>query len=167
MRDVRDVAIDLRPSVLDDLGLVAAARWYVSRQARIAGYRASFAADATPLRLDGEVESACFRALQEALTNVARHASATRVRVELRRDHGSVELLVTDDGVGFDVSRVRRRNGRRPTLGLSGMAERVHLVGGSVDIRSAPGSGTRVRASFPRMAATRSLGGAIPSRATP
>ncbi len=149
MRDVRDVAIDLRPSILDDLGLVAAARWYLSRQARVVGYRASFAGELPPGALDDEVASACFRALQEALTNVARHAEASRVRVEIRSRHGVVTLSVHDDGVGFDVRRPRGR-GRRPSLGLIGMAERVAVVGGTLEVTSAPGEGTAVRITVPR-----------------
>ena len=153
MREIRDVAIDLRPAILDDLGLVAAARWYLSRQGRLAGYRASFAADPIPLDLDDEVESACFRVLQEGLTNVARHAQATRVRVEVRRTRGEILLVVEDDGVGFEVLRSRRRQGRRPTLGLTGMSERACSIGGSIDISSTPGGGTRIRARFPRILA--------------
>jgi signal transduction histidine kinase len=153
MRDIRDVAIDLRPAILDDLGLVAAARWYLSRQGRLANYRTSFVADPIPFDLDDEVESACFRVLQEALTNVARHARATRVRVKLRRTPGDILLVVEDDGVGFEVLRTRRRQGRRPTLGLTGMSERACSIGGSIDISSTPGVGTRIRASFPRIVA--------------
>ena len=151
MRDVRDVAIDLRPAILDDLGLVAAVRWYLSRQGRLVGYRTSFATDSIPLGLDDEVESACFRALQEALTNVARHARATRVSVELRQSSDEIVLVVEDDGVGFNVLRSRRRAGRRPTLGLTGMSERVCTIGGSIEITSAPGRGTRICARFPRV----------------
>jgi signal transduction histidine kinase len=158
MRDIRDVAIDLRPAILDDLGLAAAARWYLSRQGRLAGYRTSFAADPIPFDLDDEVESACFRVLQEALTNVARHARPTRVRVELRRTPDDILLVVEDDGVGFEVLRTRRRQGRRPTLGLTGMSERACSIGGSIDISSTPGVGTRIRARFPRAVANDQAG---------
>jgi signal transduction histidine kinase len=151
MRDVRDVAIDLRPAILDDLGLVAAARWYLSRQGRLVGYRTSFAADSIPLGLDDEGESACFRALQEALTNVARHARATRVALELRQSTDEIVLVVVDDGVGFDVIRSRRRAAKRPTLGLTGMSEGVCAIGGSIEITSSPGRGTRICARFPRV----------------
>jgi signal transduction histidine kinase len=150
MRDVRDVAIDLRPAILDDLGLVAALRWYLSRQGRQVGYRTSFAVDHIPVGLSDEVASTCFRAVQEALTNIARHARATRVRVELRRMHDTLVLVVEDDGAGFDVLRSGRRAGRRPTLGLTGMAERVSTIGGSIEITSAQGLGTRICARFPR-----------------
>ncbi len=150
MRDIRDVAIDLRPAILDDLGLVAAVRWYVSRQGRLVGYRTRFTADVIPPGLGDELESACFRVLQEALTNVARHSQARHVRVELRRMQGDLVLVVEDDGVGFDVLRARRRAGRQPHLGLTGMSERICTIGGSIEITSAPGRGTRISARFPR-----------------
>jgi signal transduction histidine kinase len=150
MRDTRDIAVNLRPAILDDLGLVAAARWYLARQGRLVGYRTSFVADALPARLDGDAELACFRVLQEALTNVARHAHASRVRVELRRTASEIVLRVEDDGVGFDVVGVRRRRAARPSLGLTGMSERMSTIGGSIELTSTPGCGARIVARLPR-----------------
>jgi signal transduction histidine kinase len=149
MRDTRDIAVDLRPAILDDLGLVAAIRWYLARQGRLVGYRTSFVADAIPVRLNGDAESACFRVLQEALTNVARHAHASRVRVELRRRSTEIVLVVEDNGAGFDVLRLGRRRGSGPTLGLTGMSERMSTVGGSIELTSSPGLGTRIVARLP------------------
>ncbi|OGR95139.1 MAG: hypothetical protein A2V88_02205 [Elusimicrobia bacterium RBG_16_66_12] len=150
MRDLRDIAFDLRPAILDDLGLVTAARWFVSRQARIVGYRSSFRADHLTRGIGVEVEAVCFRTLQEALTNVARHARASRVQVELRQTQDELILVVEDDGVGFDPRRARHQLGRHPTLGLIGASERIALVGGSLAVDSRPGEGTRIRAHFPR-----------------
>lgn len=158
MRDVRDLAFDLRPAILDDLGLVAAASWYVARQARLVGYESRFQAIQIRRTVGVEIEAACFRTLQEALTNVARHARAANVAVELLQTPDELVLTIEDDGVGFDVRRTRRQNGRRPTLGLLGLAERVGLVGGSMDITSRPGGGTKVRARFPRRVTNRSAG---------
>jgi len=159
MRDVRDIAFDLRPAILDDLGLVAATRWYLSRQARIGGYRSTLRADAIRREVGVEIESACFRTLQEALTNVARHARATRVKVELRQAGDELILVVEDDGVGFCPRTTRRPVGRRPTLGLIGASERANLVGGSLDVASRPGEGTRITARFPRRCPTTALEG--------
>ena len=152
MSDLRDIAFDIRPAIIDDLGLVAATRWYLSRQARTVGYRSGFRADPIPSSIGMAIESACFRTLQEALTNVARHARATRVQVELRLRPDELVLVVDDDGVGFDLRRVRRHAGRHPTLGLIGTSERIALVGGSLDVASRPGHGTRILAHFPHRA---------------
>lgn len=151
MRDVRDIAFDLRPAILDDLGLVAASRWYLARQARIIGYRSSFHADAIRPGIGVEVEAACFRTLQEALTNVARHAKADEVHVRLIDTSDELVLLIEDDGVGFDPGRRRRQADRFPTLGLIGASERVTLIGGTLEVKSQPGQGTSLRATFPRL----------------
>ena len=150
MRDVRDIAFDIRPAILDDLGLVAAVRWYLARQARIVGYRPSLRAESVRHHLGVEIESACFRTLQETLANVARHAHATRVGVELVQTADALTLVVEDDGIGFDATARLGRSTHQPTLGLLGLAERVALVGGSFEIESQPGRGTRVVARFPR-----------------
>jgi signal transduction histidine kinase len=148
LRDVRDLAFDIRPQILDDLGLVAACRWLVRRQARSVGYRAAFDVGRVPGALPVEVEAACFRTLQEALTNIARHAQATRVTVTLAQREQELVLSVGDDGIGFDPRRLRHRR-RGPSLGLVGLTERVDLVGGSVDVASRAGSGTMLIARFP------------------
>jgi signal transduction histidine kinase len=105
------------------------------------------AVDAVPA-LEPELETACFRVAQEALTNVARHARARRVWVELRGRAGWVELAVRDDGVGFDVESARARANRGTSMGLLGMQERVTLVGGAFEIVPLAEGGTEVRARF-------------------
>lgn len=145
---VRDLSLDLRPSMLDDLGLVSALRWYTSHQAQLAGLRPVFRAEPMEDRLDPALESACFRIAQEAVTNVVRHAQAKKITVELGRENGELHLLVRDDGVGFDVGAVRQ-SGVRDSLGLLGMEERVSLVGGRVEFRSALQHGTEVHVWLP------------------
>lgn len=142
---VRDLSLDLHPPLLDQVGLVAAVRWHVQREAERAGLVANVATDELESRLDSKVEIACFRVVQEACTNIVRHAQALTVGVALRRSPTGLELTVRDDGVGFDVATVRYR----ASLGLLGMEERVTLAGGRLDIESAPGQGTLVRARFP------------------
>ena len=149
IRQVRHLSLDLRPPMLDDLGLVATLRWYVDRQAQRAGYRARFISDAAEIRLDPAIATAAFRVAQEALTNVARHAGARRVRVSVRRRDGSLRLVVRDDGVGFDTGAALRRGARGAGLGLLGMRERAALLGGRIDVRSLPGRGTRVLLTIP------------------
>jgi PAS domain S-box-containing protein len=154
LQQVRDLAFDLRPSLLDDLGLVAALRWYIDREAQRAGFRAAFAADLSATRLPAELETACFRIVQAALTNVVRHAQARQVGVELRQRREEVHLVIRDDGVGFDVSAVGTGRASEAHLGLQGMQERALILGGHLDITSAPGRGTEIHAWFPLRSST-------------
>lgn len=147
MQSVRDLALDLRPAMLDDLGLAAALRWYADRFARQTGVQTHLAVDETP-RLDAGVATAAFRVAQEALTNVARHASAKNVWLALRRANGMLELTVRDDGSGFDVAAASARAARGESLGLVGMEERVSLAGGTLSIVSEPAGGAEIRARF-------------------
>jgi len=154
LQQVRDLTFDLRPSLLDDLGLVAALRWYIDREAQRAGFRAAFVADLSATRLPAELETACFRIVQAALTNVVRHAQARQVGVELRQRGEEVHLVIRDDGVGFDVSAVGTRRTSETHLGLQGMQERALILGGHLDMTSAPGRGTEIHAWFPLRSST-------------
>jgi signal transduction histidine kinase len=145
---VRDLALALRPSVLDDLGLPAALRWYADRFARDTGIGVHFSIDAV-VAIEPPVETVCFRVTQEALTNVARHARAQNVWVDLHAVVAGTELRIRDDGIGFDVLVAHDRAVGGESLGLLGMEERVSLLGGELDVQSAPGIGTEVSARFP------------------
>jgi PAS domain S-box-containing protein len=147
MQSVRDLALDLRPPVLDDFGLPAALRWYVDRFARDTNVAASLAIDDVP-RMEAELETACFRVAQEALTNVARHSRAQHVWLSLCRGRGGLELSVRDDGIGFDVESARERARAGASMGLLGMQERVSLLGGDLEIRRLSGGGAEVWARF-------------------
>jgi two-component system sensor histidine kinase UhpB len=149
LRQVRSMALDLRPSILDDLGLIAALEWFVRRHAERTGLEGQFCADRDEIRAHPEIETACFRLVQEALTNVARHARATRFKVELVRHSSGLELVVCDDGTGFDTDKAFRAASAGASLGLAGMRERVLLVGGHITFVSAPTRGTEIRAEFP------------------
>jgi signal transduction histidine kinase len=157
IEEVRRLALDLRPSVLDDLGLRAALRWYLDRHAESGILTAELSATELRERFPADVETACFRVAQEALTNVIRHANAQRAWVELREGTDELELSIRDDGAGFDVGSARARASGGASVGLSGMEERVGLAGGRLRIRSTPGEGTVVQAVFPL-----SPGGAAP-----
>jgi len=146
--EVRAISTRLRPAVLDDLGLEAALRSHLERiRARTA---IDLAADIRlpQRRLDAAVETACFRIVQEAVTNALRHASASGLRVELGVANGELALTVRDDGRGFDLAAATRRAAQGESAGLSGMEERARLAGGRLEVRTAPGSGTEVRALF-------------------
>jgi signal transduction histidine kinase len=149
LEQIRSLSLELRPPMLDDLGLVPALRWFVKHQGERAGLRTNFFADSLPNRLDPAREIACFRLVQEALTNVARHACAKSVRVEMRFAGGEVHIIIRDDGAGFDAKAIRQQAERGASLGLLGMEERVRLVGGQFNCQSAPGQGTEIHADFP------------------
>jgi PAS domain S-box-containing protein len=142
---IHDLAQDLRPPMLDELGLSAALRWYVAREAQRAGMEFDLRIDSLETRPPPAVEASCFRIVQEALTNVVRHAGAHLVVVELHAEEGVLRLVVRDNGRGFDVADVRRR----ATEGLVGMQERAALAGGALEIESTPGRGTVIIARFP------------------
>lgn len=149
---VRELSLDLRPSILDDLGLVPAVRWCLFREARRSGCQASLLAAPSLPRLDPEFESACFRVIQEALANAATHAHASHIRIEIRIDADRLVLIVEDDGVGFDLRHALRDAPQGRMQGLQEMAERVSLLGGTLDIMSDIDGGTRVQATLPFLA---------------
>ncbi len=147
---VRELSIELRPSLLDDLGLTAALRWYVDHYSQRTGITAEVLnGSKEDGRLPRELETACFRIAQEALTNVARHAQASSVSVQLQRSREKMWLTVIDDGVGFDIDDLRQNMQTASALGLRGMEERALAVGGFIKIDSGLGRGTRVHATFP------------------
>ena len=143
IEQVRTLAFELRPSMLDEFGLVRALRLLVERHGKRSGISTSFTAAPTDVRAPREIETACFRIAQEALNNIASHARAHHVEVTLTGENNDLELMIGDDGVGFSIGQLRS------SLGLVGMRERAELVGGRVDIESAPGTGTTLRARFP------------------
>ncbi len=149
IQQVRTLSVDLRPSLLDDLGLVAALEWYIERQAKQVGFVGHLRVEPRDLRLNPTVETACFRIVQEALTNVARHAKATQVWIELQQHGDELHLAIRDDGVGCDVRAMQERALQGNSFGLLGMRERAELAGGTFTMQSAPAQGTEIRLCFP------------------
>jgi signal transduction histidine kinase len=142
---VHDLALQLRPSVLDDLGLVPAMDRLVAEFHRTHGTPVAFETNLrTAPRLPASLETALYRIAQEALTNVARHAGAQSVSLILKARGGSVRLIVEDDGRGFDVAGCMTHTRDDRCLGVFGMRERATLLGGNLTIESTPGSGTTV-----------------------
>jgi PAS domain S-box-containing protein len=148
---VRQLSLDLRPPLLDQLGLVPTVRWLVDEQGQRTGLHMSFTASVDDLKIDPAVQIACFRVVQEAITNVIRHSHAKSVKVDLRREADRLWLNVRDDGVGFDPAAIQRGAERHSSLGLVSMKERTLLVRGGLEVRSARGGGTEIRAWFPLM----------------
>jgi PAS domain S-box-containing protein len=149
LAQVRNLSLDLHPSILDDLGLAYALKWYADRQAERAGLKVDVTADPSLPRLPQDVEIACFRIVQEALTNVVRHAHANLAGVTLKRGAHALELCIRDDGIGFVVDKAAAPLNGRSSVGLASMLERAKLLGGTVKISSAPHCGTTVVATLP------------------
>jgi PAS domain S-box-containing protein len=147
--EVRALSTRLRPTLLDDLGLEAALRSHLERSRVRADLDLDTVISLPHRRLDPAVETACFRIVQEAMTNVVRHAGAHRLAVSVQTANGELVLSVRDDGRGFDPAAAAARAARGESAGLSGMEERAQLAGGRLEIRAAPGRGTEVRAVFP------------------
>lgn len=148
LTQVRTLALDLRPSLLDDLGLVPALRWYANRQAVRNGWILSLSVEGMDRRIPSPIEVTCFRVVQEALTNIAKYSRAKTIDLALRQKGEDITLVIQDDGVGFNVRLARRRAQSGESIGLLGMEERVRLAGGSFVISSAPGEGTRLELCF-------------------
>jgi signal transduction histidine kinase len=147
--ETRRVMSDLRPSTLDDFGLVVALQQQLDAAAAEAGWQAQYEVTGAVTRLAPAVETTIFRVVQEALSNARKHAQSDRLHVTLARQDDTVLVEVRDWGRGFDVERVVARPERGEHLGLMGMRERVALLGGTVAIDSAPGAGTTVRIMLP------------------
>jgi len=143
---VRRIASDLRPVVLDELGLVAAIEWQARDFERRTGIQCDVAGSAPEVELDRETTTAVFRIYQEILTNAARHAEATRLEVSLSREDGRFVLRVADDGRGI----TRQETAGRDSLGLLGIRERAVIFGGEVEIEGVAGSGTTVTVRVPQ-----------------
>jgi signal transduction histidine kinase len=150
MQDIHRLAWELRPAALDDFGLEMALRRYADEWAALSGVPVDFhSRGVTARRLAREVETTLYRIAREALTNVFRHACAKRVSVLLQRRAGYASLIVEDDGRGFDAAARLRAAATEGKLGLLGMQERAALAGGSVEIESTRGAGTRVFVRLP------------------
>ncbi len=145
IRSVQKISTDLRPTLLDDLGLGAAAEWATRDFQRRTGIRCRIRVDPSDLGLAQDLSTALFRILQEALTNVLRHAKASAVNVSLVRRSGAVELTVRDNGIGISPERITDAK----SVGLTGIRERVHIWGGSVSINGETGKGTRIFVAVP------------------
>ncbi len=149
LANIHRLIADLRPSLLDDIGLVAAIEWYGEQRLKPHGIAFHLGERMLAERLPAPVETVVFRIVQEGLTNIVRHAHATSVTVRLRQEGDQVTLEISDDGVGFrpDIAETPEADGRG--LGLRGMRERAAILGGSLEIESAAGRGTTIRIRFP------------------
>lgn len=146
---VRRLSLALRPAALDELGLSAALEWHIERYQHQTGIQVTFHETALPRQLPDPQATAVYRIVQEALTNVARHASAASVVVEVMWDDQSLRVQVTDDGCGFDAATILRTGPVEGHFGLLGLQERAILLGGQAHVESRPGQGTRITVELP------------------
>jgi signal transduction histidine kinase len=144
LQDVRRLAVELRPAVLDDFGLVPALERLIESYAEQSGIRVDFHSALGEARLPSDVETALYRVVQEALTNIAKHANAGSVSVSVARRETTVAATIEDDGEGFDLRFVREDG-----IGLIGMRERLALIEGRLHVESRPGVGTTIVAEVP------------------
>jgi signal transduction histidine kinase len=142
LNQTRNMALLLRPSMLDDFGLLPALNWQARETAKRSGLRVQVAAVELPEELPEEHKTCIYRIVQEALNNVVRHAQASAVQVSLQQQDGELQLQIQDDGTGFDAQRVRG-------LGILGMEERTRHLGGAFTIDSQAGRGTLLKIKLP------------------
>jgi two-component system sensor histidine kinase UhpB len=146
---MRQLSMDLRPTMLDDVGLIPTLRWYIQSFSNRLNIQSNFQAVGFEEKLPPQIETAFYRILQEALNNIAKHAEAGRVEISLERRDSLISASVTDNGRGFDPVRALRPECLERGLGILGMEERVSLLGGKMDIQSKPGSGTYIYIEVP------------------
>lgn len=147
---IHDLALELRPTALDDLGLISALTQYISECPTRLGIQVDYEIiGSSEKRLSREAEIMVYRIVQESLTNVARHAKASKASILLNKGEKSLTIIIEDNGVGFDLQEVRLRNKKMKRLGLYGMEERAALVGGVLTIESTPGNGTSIYVEIP------------------
>jgi len=149
LKQVREISLNLRPAMLDDLGLAPTLRWYIKQFSRRVGIEAKLKVAEPTRRLPSAVETSLFRIVQEALTNVTRHAEATLVQVLLQQEESTYYLEIKDNGRGFDVEAVLNHQTEAQGAGLFGIRERVALLGGELHIYARPGQGARLSIEIP------------------
>ena len=149
LTELRRILSGLRPAILDDLGLVPAIRWFVRTNLEQVGIRVVIKAPGIPVELSPAITTTLFRIVQEAVSNIVRHAGAESVTIVLELDGEVVQLRIEDDGRGFNPGVASRDAVELQRLGLLGIRERAELLGGEVEIESAPEKGTRLQVSIP------------------
>jgi len=149
MAAMRQLSMDLRPTMLDDMGLIPTLRWYIQSFSSRLNIYSDFRAVGFEEKLPPQIETAFYRIIQEALNNIAKHAAADHIEILLERRNSVMRASVTDNGKGFDLGKVLHPESPERGFGIVGMQERVSLLGGRIDIQSTPGSGTRISVEVP------------------
>ena len=162
---VRDLSLNLHPSMLDDFGLVATVRWYLERQQPLTDCELNLEAYSFQMSLPIEINMACYRVVQEAINNILRHARAQHAWVHVSSAERVIQVLIRDDGIGFNPDEARRRATQGDSLGILGMEERVKLLGGKFELQSRPGKGTTISLRVP-FGTEDTLGAAVENEST-
>ena len=150
IEECRRMQQDLRPSLIDDLGLLATLSWFCRRYQTIySGIKVELEHTLEEREIADSLKIVIFRIVQEGMNNIAKHSKADHVRCSLRRNNDRIEFTLQDNGRGFDVDKALGSESTRRGLGLTSMKERVELSGGSYDIKSVQGKGTIIRVSWP------------------
>ncbi|MGI1660080.1 MAG: PAS domain S-box protein [Desulfitobacterium sp.] len=144
LKELHHIIYDLRPSLIDDLGLLPALRWYVESRLGITGIEPHVTFTGNPIRLPDEIEITIFRIVQESITNAIKYSNAGNVYLGLEFGHNSLVVYVKDDGVGFNVDEALNQKNGKESFGLLGMRERAELIGGEIEIYSQSTMGTRI-----------------------
>jgi len=146
---MRQLSMDLRPTMLDELGLIPTLRWYIQNFSNRLNIDSQFQVIGFEEKLPPQIETAFYRIVQEALNNISKHAGATRVEIFFEHKDSTIFASITDNGRGFDLDSVYHPESPGRSFGIIGMQERVSLLGGKIDIQSSPGSGTRIHIKVP------------------
>jgi len=150
LEETRRIQMNLRPALLDDLGILATLNWFCREfQKAHPAIRVETKIDAQEDEISNPVKTVIYRVLQEALNNISKHSKTTLVNISLQKKEGTIEFTIQDHGQGFDLNAVISQKNYEKGLGLSGMRERTHLSGGAFSIESSRGKGTTIRASWP------------------
>jgi signal transduction histidine kinase len=149
MEEIYKLIFDLRPTMLDHLGLMPALRSFSQMRLEPLGVRIDIEEMSAGRRLSAEMETALFRVVQEVINNIARHAMARNVAISFQFKDETVVIDITDDGIGFDMVEATLSPDTQRGLGLMGMLERIELIGGQMEIDTAPGYGTKIHIEVP------------------
>lgn len=146
---MRQLSMDLRPTMLDDFGLVPTLRWYIQNFSNRLNIYSHFEAIGFEEKLPPQIETALYRITQEALNNIAKHATANRIEISIEQKDSMINASIIDNGKGFDLDKVLHPDSPERGFGIIGMQERVSLLGGRIDIQSKPGGGTQIHIEIP------------------
>lgn len=151
LAQTRKLSSELRPVMLDDLGLIPTLRWYIHQFANRLNIHIAFTSSGMPQHFSPELEIVVYRVVQEGLTNIARHAQARKAKVNLDYQPDRLQLTISDDGIGFNVQQLYQSKNVDGRLGLLGIGERISLFAGVLHVDSSPGKGTKLKISIPNM----------------